>query len=222
MKRKFLIPYAVATLAMAAAICTAGIPSVVLARTYEGYNGMKRSSTAEETFQEIKVPAFASIKEVTAEEARSVADGIIVFAFPTCPYCRNLIPELIETAKEEGKTLYYCQIDNYRDKYEFDETLNGPVMTVAPGKGYYELLDWLSDYLIDYTVKDENGESISIGEKRIGAPTIITVQNGVPVSSWKLSMVENAEFPDNAYTRWSQETQEIVSESLHQYFAEEA
>ena len=45
---------------------------------------MKRSSTAEETFQEIKVSAFASIKEVTAEEARSVADGIIVFAFPTC------------------------------------------------------------------------------------------------------------------------------------------
>ena len=222
MKRKFLIPYAVATLAMAAAICTTGIPSVALARTYDGYNGMKRSSTAEETFQEIKVPAFASIKEVTAEEARSVADGIIVFAFPTCPYCRNLMPELIETAKEEGKPLYYCQIDNYRDKYEFDETLNGPVMTVAPGKGYYELLDWLSDYLIDYTVKDENGESISIGEKRIGAPTIITVQNGVPVSSWKLSMVENAEFPDNAYTRWSQETQEIVSESLHQYFAEEA
>lgn len=90
MKRKFLIPYAAATLAMAAAICTAGIPSVALARTYEGYNGMKRSSDlAEETFQEIKVPAFASIKEVTAEEARSVADGIIVFAFPTCP----LLPE---------------------------------------------------------------------------------------------------------------------------------
>ena len=101
MKRKFLIPYAAATLAMAAAICTARIPSVALARTYEGYNGMKRSSTAEETFQEIRVPAFASIKEVTAEEARSVADGIIVFAFPTCPYCRNLMPELIETAKEE-------------------------------------------------------------------------------------------------------------------------
>mgnify|MGYP000553635879 CR=1 FL=1 len=73
MKRKFLIPYAAATLAMAAAICTAGIPSVALARTYEGYNGMKRSSTAEETFQKIKVPAFASIKEVTAEEARSVS-----------------------------------------------------------------------------------------------------------------------------------------------------
>lgn len=81
MKRKFLIPYAAATLAMAAAICTAGIPSIALARTYEGYNGMKRSSTAEETFQEIKVPAFASIKEVTAEEARSVADGIIVLHF---------------------------------------------------------------------------------------------------------------------------------------------
>ena len=90
MKRKILIPYAAATLAMAAAICAAGMPSVALARTYEGYNGTKRSSTSEETFQEIKVPAFASIKEVTAEEARSVADGIIVFAFPTCPYCRNL------------------------------------------------------------------------------------------------------------------------------------
>lgn len=94
MKRKFLISYAAATLAMAAAIYTAGMPSVALSRTYEGYNGTKRSSTSEETFQEIKVPAFASIKEVTAEEARSVADGIIVFAFPTCPYCRNLMPEL--------------------------------------------------------------------------------------------------------------------------------
>lgn len=50
------------------------------------------------------------------------------------------MPELIETAKEEGKPLYYCQIDNYRDKYEFDETLNGPVMTWLPEKGIMSFL----------------------------------------------------------------------------------
>ena len=114
MKRKFLIPYAAATLAMAAAICTAGIPSVALARTYEGYNGMKRSSTAEETFQEIKVPAFASIKEVTAEEARSVADGIIVFAFPSFTHISNdfkyiSLNALSETTAFTSRLLYSCE-----------------------------------------------------------------------------------------------------------------
>ncbi len=51
-------------------------------------------------------------------------------------------------------------------------------MTVEAGEGYTELLSWLDEYLADYTVTGEAKNKIEVGEKRIGAPTIIRVKNG--------------------------------------------
>lgn len=33
--------------------------------------------------------------------------GVIYFGFPNCPWCRNIIPILLEVAKEEGYGVYY-------------------------------------------------------------------------------------------------------------------
>ena len=93
-------------------------------------------------------------------------------------------------------------------------------MTVEAGEGYTELLSWLDKYLADYTVTDEAKNKIAVGEKRIGAPTIIRVKNGEPVAKWQLDSVEDIEYPDNKYDSWDTAIKEKVEESLYAFFKE--
>lgn len=144
----------------------------------------------------------------------------MIFAFPRCPYCRNLITEATDVAVAENTTVYYCQIDKYRDRYEYNEKTGKPQMTVEAGEGYTELLSWLDEYLADYTVTDEAKNKIAVGEKRIGAPTIIRVKNGEPVAKWQLDSVGDIEYPDNKYDSWDTAIKEKVEESLHDFFEE--
>lgn len=113
-----------------------------------------------------------------------------------------MITEVTDVAVAENTTVYYCQIDKYRDRYEYNEKTGKPQMTVEAGEGYTELLSWLDEYLADYTVTDEAKNKIEVGEKRIGAPTIIQVKNGEPVAKWQLDSVEGIEYPDNKYDGW--------------------
>ena len=93
-------------------------------------------------------------------------------------------------------------------------------MTKAAGEGYDELLDWLQDYLADYTVSDKDKNKYEIGEKRIGAPTIVRIEDGEPVSTWKLSSVEDVSYPENKYDSWDDTVRVKVSDSLRDYFEE--
>ena len=74
-------------------------PGMTLKREYESYNGKPAGS--EHTLQAITVPAYANVQGVTALEACTLQDGILVLAYPTCPYCRNLMPELLDAAKRQ-------------------------------------------------------------------------------------------------------------------------
>ena len=73
-------------------------PGMTLKREYESYNGKPAGS--EHTLQAITVPAYANVQGVTALEACTLQDGILVLAYPTCPYCRNLMPELLDAARK--------------------------------------------------------------------------------------------------------------------------
>ena len=75
-------------------------PGMTLKREYESYNGKPAGS--EHTLQAITVPAYANVQGVTALEACTLQDGILVLAYPTCPYCRNLMPELLDAAEGGG------------------------------------------------------------------------------------------------------------------------
>ena len=90
-------------------------PGMTLKREYESYNGKPAGS--EHTLQAITVPAYANVQGVTALEACTLQDGILVLAYPTCPYCRNLMPELLDAAEATDTSLYYCTLDKYRDVY---------------------------------------------------------------------------------------------------------
>ena len=207
-----------ALLVVAVAAWTA--PGACVARSYTSINGQERSSDPGNVHASIEVPLKNTLKPVTATEARSVADGVIIFAFPTCPYCRNLMPELVSVANETGTPIYYCQIDKYRDRYEYIPEAGEIVETIPAGEGYLELTEWLGDYLYDYTVTNGAGEKVDMHEKRIGAPTVVTIENGQPVSSWKLDDIENVEWPEDKYERWDEEFQEKTSDSLRTYLTE--
>ena len=84
-------------------------PGMTLKREYESYNGKPAGS--EHTLQAITVPAYANVQGVTALEACTLQDGILVLAYPTCPYCRNLMPELLDAAEATDTSLYYCTLD---------------------------------------------------------------------------------------------------------------
>ena len=79
----------------------------------------------------------------------------------------------------------------------------------------------LDGYLAEYTVTDQNKNSIDVGEKRIGAPTIIKVVEGKPVSKWQLSdaAIFAAGYPKNKYAAWDDATQQGVAASLRDYLA---
>ena len=220
MKKRILVPYVAATLAMAASISVAARDGAVVARSYMNYNDQKPSVAAEYRYQTVGISWTNTYKIVTAEEARQIQDGIVIFAFPRCPYCRNLITEVTDVAVAENTTVYYCQIDRYRDRYEYNEKTGKPQMTVEAGEGYTELLSWLDEYLADYTVADEVKNKIEVGEKRIGAPTIIRIKNGEPVAKWQLDSVEGIEYPDNKYDGWDTAIKEKVEESLYAFFKE--
>lgn len=190
------------------------LPGVNFKREYEALNGQERSDDEGHFLQTIHIPTVNPVVKVSAEEARQLEDGILVFAFPTCPYCRNLMPILTQAAKEGQIPLYYCQIDTYRDIYTFNEQTQSPKLVREAGPGYPELLQWLDGYLPEYFVGDGAGGTVSVGEKRIGAPTLVTVRDGMPVSAWKLADVEGLELPEDKYQLWEEELQTKVKTSL--------
>ena len=102
---------------------------------------------------------------------------VVYFGFASCPWCRSVVPTLIETAKKYGlSTIYYVDIKDIRDTYELDG--NKPVLKKEGTNGYSKLLDLLEEKLSDYTLTDKDGNTVNVGEKRIYAPNIIGVIEG--------------------------------------------
>ena len=213
------IAYAVATAGMAVLLLLGSSPGAIVARSYRAYNGRAVPGYTEYTYRDVNLSFSVPLSPVTAVEARAKKDGYILVAYPRCPYCRNLLPVLAAVATSEGVTMDYCQVDLYRDIYTYNSDTAAPVQTRPAGEGYTELLTWLDDYLAEYTVSDPEKNEIDVGEKRIGAPTIIKVEDGKPVSKWQLSdaSIFVGGYPENKYAVWDNSIQEGVADSLREY-----
>lgn len=218
----FRLLYGVAVAGMAAWILYSSSPGAVVSRSYAAYNGRALVSHPDITFPDVQLPYSTPLQPVSATEAKNIQNGYILFAYPACPFCRNLLPVLADVASQQNITIYYCKLDDYRDKFAFNPATNQPEKIISEKDGYLALLDWLSDYLDDYTVNDPNGNSIPVGEKRIMAPTLIAVKDGNPLSKWQLSAVaevKEANEANGAYAPWDAALQGKVSDALLQYLA---
>lgn len=212
-----------AALGLAAVLITGGVllwatsPGVTLKREYESGNG--KPVDGGHVLQTITLPVYNNVQEVTAQQACELQDGILVLAYPGCPYCRNLMPELVAAARNTDTTLYYCELNKYRDVYTYDSETAAPVLVTPAGEGYAELLAWLGECTHAYVVKDPNGNEIPVGEQRISVPTLLRVRGGMPAEEWAFETVVGVTYPKNAYERWNAGTQTKVYESLCQYLA---
>ena len=103
---------------------------------------------------------------------------VVYFGFAKCPWCRSVLPTLIDVAKKENlQTIYYVDVYDIRDTLKQDENKN--VVTDKKGSDdYYKLLTYLNDVLDDYELSDENGNKINTNEKRIYAPNVISIVDG--------------------------------------------
>lgn len=108
----------------------------------------------------------------------------VYFGSSYCPWCRSVIEKLIEVANEEKiEKIYYVNIwdgdhnEILRDIYRLnDEGI--PELIYEGDESYSKLLKYFDNVLNDYTLTDEKGKSVAVGEKRLFAPNFIYVKDG--------------------------------------------
>ena len=146
---------------------------------YESLNNTK--SPSGETIRKIKIDKENPFVYKTADEIVELINQkqtfIVYFGFASCPWCRSVLPSLMESLKDNSiNTVYYVDIENIRDKYELDEN-NKPELVQEGSEGYNKLLELLNSKLSDYTI-----ENVKVGEKRIYAPNVVSVIYGKVIS----------------------------------------
>ena len=152
---------------------------------YESLNGVTNSRGMEH--RTITIPEDNPYEKVDPERiVEMIEDKESFYLYvgdSMCPWCRSVLEKSIEVAKEyEVEKIYYVEIwddegtEIFRDKYELKEGV--PVKTMDGVDAYHFLLEKFDQFLSDYTLKDENGETVEVGEKRIYAPNYFYIQNG--------------------------------------------
>ena len=146
---------------------------------YEKLNGTKNDSG--KTIRTIEIPENNPFIYKSAKDIVNMIDDeetfIVYFGFASCPWCRSVVPTLIQVAKDNNiDKIYYVDVKNIRDVLEVKD---GKVVTKTKGlTAYYDLLERLDSVLSDYSLKDEDGEDIETNEKRIYAPNVVAIVNG--------------------------------------------
>ncbi len=138
---------------------------------YESLNGQKQN---DKTIMEISIPEDNKISYIDSSEVIDIIKnktGVIYFGFPKCPWCRNLVPVLIEASKETDlDKIYYANLLEERNtKHKEDEEI---IEDKKGSENYYKILELLNDKLGVYEGLDDEDE------KRLYFPTVLFVKNG--------------------------------------------
>ena len=157
-------------------------------KEYEDYNGKETPYGG--NYLEIDIDKESNIKYSSYDEIYSILEdktGVIYFGFPTCPWCRNLVPVLLDASKEAGiDTIYY--LNNMEDR-DTKELVDGEIVVKKNGtKNYYKLVEKLDSVLGEY--EGLNDSSI----KRLYYPTVVFVKDGKIVDS-HIGTVDSQENP---------------------------
>ena len=119
---------------------------------------------------------YATAEEIV-KKIEKKESFIVYFGFPTCPWCRSILEELIKAAKDkEIDRIYYVNVLDIRDVKEIDD--EGNINTTKEGTmPYKRLIEELDNVLEEYTLKKDD-ETINAGEKRIYAPNVVAISKG--------------------------------------------
>ena len=146
---------------------------------YEKLNSKKNDQGKK--YREITIDSKNKMVYKTTEEVLNLIDKkksfVLYFGFDTCPWCRSVVPTLASISKELNQEVYYIDVKDIRDTFELDDD-NKPKLVKKGSKDYSKLLEKLEPVLEDYTLTDSDNNEIKVGEKRIYAPSIVSVIDG--------------------------------------------
>lgn len=184
-------------------------------KEYESYNRTLNANGQE--IREIEIPkdnpfVYKEASELV-EMIKNKETFVVYFGFPTCPWCRSVVPTLVEVANDlDVDTIYYVDILEIRDTISLDED-NNPVTEKEGTEAYYELIDLLSNVLSDYSLTDSDENTILTGEKRIMAPNIVNIVKGKAISMTS-GISEQQRQSKNAYIEL---TEEMLEDTYQQF-----
>lgn len=150
-------------------------------KEYENYNGVinPRNGQKMRTLQIASDNPFVytdgnGVRQMIADRKSFV----LYLGFGDCPWCRSVLPSLIEAATDLGiPTIYYIDLKDIRDQLEVDS--DGNVHIKKEGSSDYKILLEIFDLVLeDYQLRDRDGNLVDTSRKRIYAPSIISVVKG--------------------------------------------
>ena len=176
---------------------------------YESLNGEKNRNGKEYVHVDIK--DNNKIYYATYQEIMDLLDhgtGVIYFGFPECPWCRNMIPVLLDVAEETSiEKIYYFNALSMRDTRILKD---GVIVTEKEGtEEYYKLLDALSSVLGPYA--GLNDDSIL----RLYFPTVVFVKDGTIVGSHEGTLDSQEDPYIVLTTEQKEELKKIYTDSIH-------
>lgn len=158
--------------------------AVKFKKEYEEFNGKK--SSAGEEYISLDIDKDNIIKYSSVDEIINIIKsdtGVIYFGYPECLKCRNVVDVLLDASNSTSvDTIYYLNVKDIRDRLSIDEN-NNITTEVEATEEYKELLGVLDSILDEYILKDKDGNDVNVGEKRLYAPLVVFVKNGMIVGS---------------------------------------
>jgi thiol-disulfide isomerase/thioredoxin len=180
---------------------------------YESLNGQKTDSG--KTYLTINIKSYNPMKYSSYKEIFKVLDkgtGVIYFGFPECPWCRNLVPVLVDSALDNDiDTIYYLNIRDDRDIKEL--TSKGKIKTTKEAtENYTKLVEKLYKYLPTYEgLKDDT-------IKRVYLPTVVFVKNGKILGLEQSLEAFSKRVGDNPYQSMTKKEKEELSNTFKKYY----
>lgn len=153
-------------------------------KEYESINGTIREKDGK-TIRSITIPSknpmvYKSASKIV-EAMKNKESFVVYFGFQDCPWCRSVLPTLIDVAHDlKMDKIYYVDVKDIRDVLDVDDEGN-VVVTKEGTDAYYELIEMLDSVLTDYVLTDKDGNKVDTGEGRIYAPNVVAIVNGKAV-----------------------------------------
>ena len=155
--------------------------SIRFKEEYESLNGTIREKDGK-TIRSISITENNPMIYKTAEELVNMINNketfMVYFGFKDCPWCRSMLPTLIEVANDLNlEKIYYVDVKEIRDTLSLsaDDKI---IVDNEGSEGYKQLLDLLDNVLDDYILTNSKGKKINTKEKRIFAPNIVAIKDG--------------------------------------------
>ena len=156
---------------------------------YEAMNGSVNANGKEH--RTITISKDNKFFEISPEELVKKIENeetfYVYFGSKLCPWCRSVLEMADKISRDKDiDIIYYVDIwddegnEILRDKYILNDN-NELELSIEGTDSYKKLLEYFSDFLEDYTLKDSKGKTVQVGEKRIYAPNFMYVSKGKTV-----------------------------------------